>query len=119
MSLIKEPGKDVETFGSQVIEKTSHIIGSGPAPSNITSIFAQCFIECSVIAFKLKTLQFCDIVDDDPTGMEWDATAQKIKTKYQSIESQDLWSTKAMNAKKNSNELTGIHAKVNKLTTQV
>ena len=69
MSLIKEPGKDVETFGSQVIEKTSHIIGSGPAPSNITSIFAQCFIECSVLAFKLKTLQFCDIVDDNHTGM--------------------------------------------------
>ena len=61
MSCIKEPGKDVEVFRSQVIDKTQRIIGSVSAPNDIKSIVVQCFIECDVILFKLKALQFYNI----------------------------------------------------------
>ena len=77
ISLIKEPGQDIKTFGSQVIEKTRRVVRSGSATSDITYIVFQCFIGCDVLALKLKALQFYDIVDDDPTGMEWDAIARK------------------------------------------
>ena len=46
---IKEPGQDIDTFRSQVIEKTRRVIGSGSAPNDITSISAQCFIGCDVL----------------------------------------------------------------------
>ena len=69
MSLAKEPGQDVDTFGSQVIEKTGRIVRSRSYSSNINSIIAQYFIEFDVLAFKFKTLQFYDIVYDNPTGM--------------------------------------------------
>ena len=86
MSPIKEPRKDVETFLSQATEKTRHIVGSRSAPSDITYIVAQRFIECDVPVLKLKALQLYDIVDDSPTGMEWDAIFWKLKTKYLSLE---------------------------------
>ena len=70
MSLIKEPGQDVETFGYQVIKETRCIVGSGSALSDITYIFYQCLIKCDALAFKLKALQFYNIVDDDPTKPE-------------------------------------------------
>ena len=41
MSLIKEPGKYVETSGSQVIENNCCIVGYGSAPININYIVAQ------------------------------------------------------------------------------
>ena len=69
ISLIKEPGQDVKAFGSQVIEKTFRIVGYGSALRDITSIGFQFFVECNVLAFKLKSLQSYDIVYDDPTGM--------------------------------------------------
>ena len=51
--------------------------------------------------------------------MEWDAIIWKLKTEYQILEYQNLWSPKTMNNKTNSNELAGLHTKVNKLTAQV
>ena len=102
-----------------MIEKTCRVVGSGSAPSNITSIVDQCSIKCGILSFKLKALQFYDIVDDDSTRMEWDAIIMTLKTKYLSLESHNLWSTKATNAKENLNELAGLHSNFNKLTTQV
>ena len=69
MSLIKEPGQYSKAFGSQVTEKTHRIVGYGSAPIEIAYIVAQCFIECNVLSFKLKSLQFYDIVDDNTTRM--------------------------------------------------
>ena len=51
--------------------------------------------------------------------MDWDAIVQRPKTKYRSIDYQNLWISKAQNAKASSNKLAGLHAKVNKLTYQV
>ena len=102
MSLIKEPGQNIETFGYQGIEKTCCIFVSGSDPSNIMSIFDQCFIKYDVLAFKFKALQFYDIVDEDRSGMEWDAIIWKLKTNYRSIKSQNLSSPKATNVKANS-----------------
>ena len=83
------------------------------------SIFAQCFIKFNVLGFKLKALQFYDITDEDPTGMEWDSIIRKLKTKYRSLDYHNLWSPKTTNTKENSNELAGLHTKVNKLNAQV
>ena len=66
----------------------------------------------------MKALQLYNIVDDDPTGMEWDTIVQRLKTKYLSLESQNLWSPKDTNSKANSNNISVLHAKVNNLTTQ-
>ena len=67
----------------------------------------------------MKALQLYNIVDDDPTGMEWDTIVQRLNTKYLSLESQNLWSTKDTNAKASSNKLSSLHAKFKKLTAQV
>ena len=58
LALIKEHVRDVEAFVSQVIENTRPIIGYGSTLSDITYIFTQCFIECGVLYFNLKSLQF-------------------------------------------------------------
>jgi hypothetical protein len=92
MSLIKEPGQEVEVFGSKIVEMVVHrITGSGSAPSVLTSIVAECFVECDVLAFKLKALSFHDIVDDDPKKMPWDEIIRKLKAKYQSLLGSGLW----------------------------
>ena len=119
MYLIKEPGQDVKKFGSQVIDQNCRIVGSRSAPNDIASIFAQCSVKYNVLVFKLKDLQFYGIIDDDPTIMDWGAIIWKLKVKYRSIYSHNLWITKAINPKANSNTLAGLHAKVNKLTAQV
>ena len=102
-----------------MIEKTRRIVGYGSAPSNITSIVAQFFIKCDVLAFKLKSLQFYEIVDNNPSGMDWNAISQRLNTKYRSLESQNPWSSKATNNKANTNELSSLHVKVKKLTALV
>ena len=118
MSLIKEPGQDMGEFGSQVIDKTRLIVGSESATRKNTSIVAQCFIKFDVLDFKLKALQFYNIVDDDPTGMDWDNIFWITNNKYRSLKSYNLWSPKDTNSKANSNNISVLHAKVNKLTTQ-
>ena len=84
-----------------MIEKTRRVVRSGSATSDITYIVFQCFIGCDVLALKLKALQFYDILIENNTWMEWDAKVQKLKTKYQSLKYQSLWSPKAMNTKEN------------------
>jgi hypothetical protein len=63
-SLIKEPGQDVEAFGSKVIELARRIDGSGLAPLDLSSIVAGCFLEYDVMLFKLTVLTLHNQVDD-------------------------------------------------------
>ena len=119
MSLIKGPGQDIDTFRSQVIDKTRCIVGSGSSPRDIASIVSQYFIKFNVLAFKFKALHFYNILDNNPTGMEWDGIVRKLNNNYLSLKSQNLWSPKSTNSKANSNDFTVLHSKVNKLTSQV
>jgi hypothetical protein len=68
--LLQEPGQHVELFGSKVIELTRGMQGSGLAPTDLFSVVAGCFIDCDVLAFKLKALGFFDAVDDNGSTMK-------------------------------------------------
>ena len=56
MSLIKEPGKDVDAFGDRVVELWLQISRVGAEPDDISVISATTFLECDVIDFTLKAL---------------------------------------------------------------
>ena len=63
---INEPGQDVDSFGSKVIELARRIDGSGLPPLDLSSIVAGCFLECDVKLFQLTALTLHNQVDDDP-----------------------------------------------------
>jgi hypothetical protein len=120
MSLIKEPGQDVETFGSKIVEMARRITGSGSAPSDLTSIVAGCFVECDVLAFKLKALQFADLVDTDPKQMSWEEIVRQLKAKYLSLLGSGVWEPqKSQTNRAEESVLDGLHAAINKLSAQV
>jgi hypothetical protein len=118
MNLIKEPGQNVETFGTKVTEMTRRITGSGSSPLDLTSIVASTFLECDVLAFKMKALSIHDLVDNNPTAMGWEEIVRVLKAKYVSLEGRDLW-TPTANTTPAESVLDGLHAAINKLTAQV
>jgi hypothetical protein len=118
LSLIKEPGQDVEIFGGRVVELCRRISGTGSAPSDLVVLAAATFLECDVLAFKLKAIKVHDDVDEDSRAMTWDAIVRSLKTKYQSLKGQGLWTPQAT-TKKKDDEISGLHAAINKLTAQV
>ncbi len=115
MHLLQEPGQDVEIFGSKIIEMTRRIQGSGSAPRDLTTIVAATFIDCDVLAFKLRALTLFDIVNTDPNAMTWEEIVRTLKTKYTSLLGQDLWEPQKSRAKKEDSVLDGLHAAINKL----
>jgi hypothetical protein len=118
LSLLKDPGQDVKIFGGRIIELCRQIFGAGSAPANLVVLAAAIFLECDVLSFKLKAIQVHDTVDENFRAMTWDLVVQTLKTKYQSLKGQGLW-TPQLTTKKKDSELSGLHAAINKLTAQV
>jgi hypothetical protein len=118
LSLLKEPGQDAEIFGGRVVELCRRISGTGSAPTDLVVLAAATFLECDVLAFKLKAIKVHDEVDDNPRAMTWDAVVRTLKTKYQSLKGQGLWTPQAT-SKKKDDELSGLHAAITKLSAQV
>jgi hypothetical protein len=52
LSLLKEPGQDVEIFGRRVVELCRHISGTGCAPPDLVVLAAATFLDCDVLSFK-------------------------------------------------------------------
>jgi hypothetical protein len=118
LSLVKEPGQDVEIFGGRAVELCRRISGTGSAPTDLVVLAAATFLECDVLAFKLKAFQVHDEIDDNSRSMTWDAVIRTLKTKYQSLKGQGLWTPQAT-SKKRDDKLSGLHAAISKLTAQV
>lgn len=118
LSLLKEPGQDVELFGGRVVELCRRITGTGMAPTDLVVLAASTFLECDVLSFKLKAIDVHDSVDENPQTMNWDAVVRTLKNKYQSLKGQGLW-TPQLSVKKKDDELTGLLAAINKLSVQV
>jgi hypothetical protein len=118
LSLIKEPGQDVEIFGGRVIELCRRITGTGLAPTDLGVLAAATFLNCDVLSFKLKAIAIHDMVDDNPLSMNWDAVVRTLKTKYQSLKGQSLWTPQA-STKKRDDEISGLHVAINKLSARI
>ena len=72
MSLIKKPGQDVNVFGDRVVELCRRISGVGAEPEDLSVIAATTFLECDILAFKLKALDLHGRADDDITDLTWE-----------------------------------------------
>jgi hypothetical protein len=118
ISLLKEPGQDVEIFGGRAVELCRRISGTGLAPTNLVVLAAATFLECTVLAFKLKAIKVHDEVNDNSRAMTWDTVIRTLKTKYQSLKGQGLW-TPQLTSKKKDDELSGLHFAISKLSAQV
>jgi hypothetical protein len=118
LSLLKEPGQDVELFGGRVVKLCRRISGTGSAPADLVVLAAGTFLECDVLAFKLKAIKIHNDIDENANSMSWDSVVRTLKTKYQSLKGQGLWAPQAT-SKKKDDELSGLHAAINKLTAQV
>jgi hypothetical protein len=118
LSLLKEPGQDVEIFGGRVVELCRRISGTGSAPADLVVLAAATFLECDVLSFKLKAIKIHDDVDEDSRAMTWDSVVRTLKTKYQSLKGQGLWTPQAT-SKKKDDELSGLHAAILKLSAKV
>jgi hypothetical protein len=64
LSLLKEPGQDVEIFGGRVVELCRRITGTGSAPADLVVLAAGTFLDCDVLPFKLKAIKIHDEVDE-------------------------------------------------------
>jgi hypothetical protein len=117
LSLLKEPGQDVKIFGGRVVKLCCRISGTGCTPTNIIVLAAATFLECDVLSFKLKAIKVHDDVDEDAGAMSWDGVVRTLKTKYQSLKGQGLYSLQAT-SKKREVELSGLHAAYNKLAAK-
>jgi hypothetical protein len=115
LSLLKEPGQDFEKFDGRVIELCRCISSTGSTPANLVIFAAATFLECDVLAFKLKAIKIPNEVDKDAQSMSWDTVMRTLKTKYKILKGQGLWTPQAT-TKKRDDELTGLHTAINKLT---
>jgi hypothetical protein len=79
LSLLKEPGQDVEIFGGRVVELCHRI--SGSAPANPIILAAAMLLECDILAFKLEAISIHDEVNEDAQVMSWDTVVCTLKTK--------------------------------------
>ena len=119
MSLEKEPGQDVDAFGNKVSEVARRISRGGNPPEDLSVLVARAFLKSDVEVFCLKANGIFDEVDDDPTTMTWQTIISKLKKKYISLKSQELW-TPAHNKKKNEvNEIAALKNSVQLLQNQM
>ena len=116
--LIKDPGQDVDIFGGRVVELCCRISGTGSAPSDQVILTAAKFLECGVLAFNLKAIKVHYKVDNNSQAMTCYSVIHTLKTKYQILKWQGLW-TPQVTTKKKDNELSGLHAAISSLTAQV
>jgi hypothetical protein len=118
LSLLKEPRQGIKIFGGRVIELCRRISGTGSVPADLVVLAAATFLECGILALKLKAIMVHDEVDENARAMSWDTVVCTLKTKYQSLKGQVLWTPQATNKKKD-NKIAGLHAPISKLSTQV
>ena len=85
VSLLKDPRQDVEIFGWRVVKLCCHIYGTRSVPANLVVCAAATFLECYVLAFKLKDIKVHDEVDDNSGAMTWDAVVHNLKIKYKTL----------------------------------
>ena len=63
LKLINEPGQDVDIFDGRVIKLWRRISGTGFGPDDLGVLAATLFLECDVLAFKLKSIWIHDQYD--------------------------------------------------------
>ena len=90
MTLIKEPGQDVDAFGDRVVELCRRISGIGAETDDVSAIVATTLLEYDVLALKLKALDLHGRVDDDTTAFTWTSIVSSLQEKYRSLKRQHL-----------------------------
>ena len=79
-------------FFGQVIELCRRISSTGFGPDDLGILVATCFLECDVMAFKLKSIWIHDQADINPrVAMGWDKVVRLNKKKYLALAGQKLW----------------------------
>ena len=117
LKLVNEPVQDIDMFGVRVIELCRPISGTGFGSDDLGVLAATCFLECDVLAFKLKSIWIHDQADRNPkVAMGWDEVVRLNKKKYLTLDAKKLWNPQ--NQKTKDNPLAGLYAKLNKMTTQ-
>jgi hypothetical protein len=58
------------------------------------------------------------MVNETPMSMNWNAVVRTLKTKYQSLKGQGLW-TPQVTTKKRDDEISDLHVAINKLSAQI
>jgi hypothetical protein len=116
--LLKEPGQDIKIFDGRVVKLCHGITGTRMAPTGLVVLASSTFLDCNVLSFKLKAIAVHDAVDKNLQAMNWDAVIRTLKTKYQSLKGQGLW-TPQLTTKKRDDGISGLHAALNKLSAQI
>ena len=119
VSLIKEPGQDVNYFGYCVVELCCRISGVGAEPEDQSVIAATTFLECDVLAFKLKALDLLGNIDDNTTALTWTSIVIYLQATYMSFKGQHLWTPQVTGKIKQDEELSTIHVAIKKISTKI
>ena len=66
--------------------------GAGSAPIDLSTLVATTFVDCEVLVFQLKDTGFHYLVNSNSKSLSVDEIIWILKTKFQSLKYQGLWS---------------------------
>ena len=86
-----EPGQDVEHFGNNMVEMACWISGTGSTPIDLSTLDANAFIDCKVLAFQTKATGLHDLVDSNAKALSVDEIIWNLENKFRYLKAQGLW----------------------------
>ena len=98
-----------------MVKMDHQISGTGSAPIDIFTLVATEFINWEVLQFHLKATFLHDLVDSNPKALSEDNFYRTIKTKFQYLKVQGLWSPAESTKLVMEGELAGLNMAMNKM----
>ena len=113
LSIINEPGQNVNTFSEKVLDLAGQIEGGSEyPPHDISLTVCNTFLSTSEDTFKHEVLRVHNIVEKDPTSMSYDDVIQTFKDKYDSLVVQELYQAASDRNHNKDNDLAAMNATI-------
>ena len=90
MMLTDIPGQDVENLGNKISKMTRWISKIGSAPIDLSILVVTAFVDCGVLAFRLKATGLYNLVKVNPKSLSTDEIIWTLKTKFWNLNAQGL-----------------------------
>jgi hypothetical protein len=102
LKLQKEPGMDVTTFSTKVLNLIDQIedCGERNVPADLSMVVSTLFSETGILPFDLKQTVVFNEVNDDPSTYTPKQVVEKMKKNYISLDCHNQWPHKNQKAKK-------------------
>jgi hypothetical protein len=91
MRLSQEPGQNVDTFSDKISSYCRQLEGANKLPEDITVLLAECYMDCTVEAFKIQFLTLFNLCDADPQCTVWHDVVSTATSSFRRLDGRHAW----------------------------